>query len=82
MKDLELMPAKEAREFVEAGKAQKDQDSLAKAVKVINTAIAQGELKAFLNGSITAWAKKQLEEKGYTVVSGGTHNESYTNISW
>lgn len=82
MNEPELITAEEARRFIESGKAKKDQESYAKAVKAINDARNKGEFRAYLNGYLTQWAKKKVEEKGYKVESGSAHNESYTNISW
>ena len=74
-----LMTAEEARCMVVT---MPSDEEVNKINNKIQEACMQGDCYAYIDGSVTKFAKKLLEDNGFTVKHKGQYNESYTVIKW
>jgi len=77
-----MISAKESRKKVEENLKNGLTEELQKVEKLINKAIAEGQLQVFVDGTLKTETENQLKELGYKIKVGGRYNEIDTVIKW
>lgn len=76
---IELLTAEQARQLTRKHASQEEISRINSAIK---SACEEGKEYTYIEGSISMFAKKDLEQNGFKVEYGSQYNEAYSIIKW